>query len=179
MKLVALVLCVASLALVAAGCGGDDSSEASAAAEWADEFCTITREWGDELQRIGDEVGDLQSLSSDAIREAGEEADAATDAYVEDVRALGRPETESGQEVEDSLETLADEIEAESAEIEDAIEDASGITGIATTAREISTSLVAMFTALEQALEALEAADVDGELETALGESDACDDLVN
>ena len=99
--------------------------------EWADGFCTAVTSWTDELRRIGDDLRDPSSLSIDALKQAAGDVNAATDAFVEDVRALGAPETKSGREVQDSLENLADTVDAEKAEIEEAIEDASGVTGAA------------------------------------------------
>jgi ABC-type transporter Mla subunit MlaD len=161
----------------AAGCAGDDESDTSATTEWATDFCTATLAWSDELQRIGEDVSDFTSLSRETIEEAGEQVGTATDTFVEAVRDLGGPDTDSGDAVESSLETLADEVEAEQAEIEDAIEEISGITGLTTAAREVAASAAAMFTALEQTLTAIEEADVDGEIETAFQEAEACDEI--
>lgn len=176
--LAALALVVLSLALVASGCG-EDESDTSETTEWAAAFCTATLTWSDELQRIADDISDLASLSRDSIEQAGAEASEATDTFVEDIRELGGPNTESGQAVDDSLEALADEVEGERAEIEDALEDISGLTGLTTAAREVAASAAAMFTALEQAFGAIENADVDGEIATAFEEADACDEIAN
>jgi hypothetical protein len=173
----ALALVVVALALVASGCMGDDESETSATTEWAADFCTATVAWSDEVERIADDLSDLSSLSSDAIASAGEEARTATDTYVDELRDLGGPDTESGQAVEDSIEALADEVDDEMAEIEDAIEDMSGIAAITTAAREVASSAAAMFTALEQTFEAIEEADADGELAAAFDEAEPCDEL--
>ena len=174
---VVLVVAVLSLAVVA-GCGGDES-DTSATAEWADGFCTATLTWSDELQRIADDIGDLGSLSSETVTQAVEEAGTATDEYVEAVRDLGGPDTDSGDEIESSLEQLADEVEAEKAEIEDALEDVSGITGLATAGREVAASVSSMFVALERAFQEFEDADVSGELQTAFEESSACDEITD
>ena len=85
---------VVALALVATGCAGDDESETSATTEWASDFCTSTLAWSDELERIGEDVSDLTSLSSDTIRDAGEEARTATETYVDEIRGLGGPDTD-------------------------------------------------------------------------------------
>ena len=173
----AVAVAVLLLALVAAGCGSED--EASSAAEWADSFCTATQDWMNELERIGEDLSDLSTLSSETIDRAVEEARDATDTYVDDVRELGAPETESGDEIESSLENLADEVEAEKEEAEQALEDAEGegLPGLAAAGREIAASVSAMFAALQGTFAALEQADVDGELETALEGSTACDEL--
>jgi hypothetical protein len=174
-----LVTVVAALALVAAGCGGGDESSTSTTAEWADGFCTAVTTWTDELQRIRDELGDPTSVSIDSLQQAANEAEAATDSFVQDVRDLGRPETESGQAVEDSLQTLAGTVETENADLKAAVEDASGISGVASAVTAIGTSLTAMGTAFEQALTAIQNADADGELETAFEQTESCNELTS
>jgi hypothetical protein len=172
---VALVLVLGALALVAAGCGGDDEGT-SQTTEWAEEFCATTRAWGDELERIGDDL-DISSISSDALEQAAEDAREATDSYIEELRDLGGPDTESGDAIEQSVEELADEVESERDEIEDAIDDAGGLSGALTAAREIASSVAAMFTALERTLEAIDQADVDGELDAAFDEAESCEEF--
>lgn len=176
-----LLLLVAAFVLFAAGCGGDDEPAAgeATASEWADDFCTAVTEWTDELQRIGDDFGDPSSLSADTIEQAARDANAATDEFVSEVRSLGAPDIESGEEIRDSLETFADSVEAERDEIEEAIEDTSGITGITAAVAAIGASLSAMATAFQTTFETLESSDVSGELETALEESSACDEIAN
>jgi hypothetical protein len=175
----ALALVLVALALVATSCAGDDESDTAATTEWASDFCTATLTWSDELERIADDLSDLTSLSSDAIVSAGEEARTATDAYVDELRGLGGPDTDSGQAVEDSIETLASEVEEEMAEIEDAIEDISGITGITTAAREVRASAAAMFGAFEEAFRAIGDADESGEIATAFDEAESCSEIAS
>ena len=175
---VAAAAFLACFALAAAGCGGDDeSASASAPDEWAAGFCTAVSTWTDELQTIGDDITNPSSLNADALQDAAGDVSSATDAFVEDVRALGAPDTESGEEVRSSLETLADTVETEKTNIEQAADDVSGLTGLASAVSAIGTSLTAMGTAFETALEAIENADVGGELKTALEDSDDCAEL--
>jgi hypothetical protein len=178
MRVLALAALIASLALVASGCGGDDSSAASAD-EWAEEFCTTVQTWMDELERIGEDLGDASSLSADTIREAGEEADTATDDFVQSLRDLGAPETDSGNAVEEELEELADTVEAEREEIREIVDEAEGLGGVAEALGTIGNSIGAMGTALQQTLETLDDADASGELETALENAESCDELTN
>jgi hypothetical protein len=173
---VATAVMIALLALVASGCGGDDEpSGGTATAAWAADFCSAVTTWTDELQRIGDDLDDPSALDTDSIEQAADDLNAATEEFVDDVRALGPPDTDSGQEVEDSLDTLADTLETERADIEDAVQDVSGLSEIPGAISAIGTSLTAMGNAFSDALEALEDADVDGELERTLEETEECD----
>jgi hypothetical protein len=174
---VALALLVLSLG-VAAGCASDDPAT-DATAAWADSFCTATVEWTSELERIADNLSNLTDLSSASIEEAAEEAREATDTYTAEVRELGSPDTEGGDQIESSLETLADEVDGEMNEIEDAVEDAEGLQGLVTAGRDVAASVSAMFVSLQRVFETFEDADPAGELETAFEESDACDEIAN
>ncbi len=129
----------------------------------------------DELRAIGDDL--TSSLSEDGLKDAAESVSSATDTFIDDVRGLGRPDTESGQEVESSLDRLSNTLETEKADIEQTVDDISGLTGIPSAVTAIVTSLTAMSTAFQTALESIEDADVGDELQTALEDSDACADL--
>lgn len=165
------------LALTAAGCGGDDeASTATPTEEWADDFCGAVTTWTDDLQQIGDSISDSSS-SVDALREAGQQASDATDAFVQEVRGLGAPETESGDQIESSLDTLGDTLETEQNDISTAVEGIENLSDLPAAVTTIGTSLTAMGTALQTALTAIEDEDVGGELESAFDDSDACAEI--
>jgi ABC-type transporter Mla subunit MlaD len=176
MRFLVLVVCVASLALVAVGCGGDDESASSADA-WADEFCTTVTEWENELDQIGDELGDVSSFTTESLEQAADDADAATDDLIERLRDLGPPDTPSGDAIEQEVEELSDTVEAEREDIREALDDASGLGGLAEAVGQVGTSIAAMTTELEETLRAIDEADADGEVETAIEESEACDEI--
>jgi hypothetical protein len=171
-----LVLLIAAVALLAAGCGGDEAS-ATSAEEWADEFCTAVSDWREELEQIGEGIDDPSTLSIDALEEAADDASAATDEFIEEVRALGAPDTESGEEVEQSVESLADTAEAEKEDVDEAVDDVSNISDLPSALSTIGESLTAMATALQRTLDAIENGDVGDEIRTAFQESEACDEL--
>jgi hypothetical protein len=170
-----LVALVAALALVAAGCGGDDEA-ASSTDEWAEELCTSVRDWQDELDRIGDDLGDA-SLSRDSLEEAADEAETATDEFIERLRDLGAPETESGNAVEEEVEELADIVEEEREAIRESVDDIDGLGGVAEALGTIGASIAEMGTAAEQTLRSIDEADASGEVETALDNAESCDEL--
>jgi hypothetical protein len=177
MKLVSLAAVIASLALVAAGCGGDDEEEAGSTDEWAQELCTVAQDWMDELERIGDDLG--TDLSRDSLETAADEANAATDDFIESIRDLGGPDTESGNAVEEEVDELADIVEAERDQIRDAVDDAEGLGGVGTALGTIGASIAEMGTAVEETLQTIDDADPSGEVETAIDNAEACDSLRN
>jgi hypothetical protein len=176
--LVVLAL-VASLALVAAGCGGGDEEEASgdATVEWADGLCGAFDTWMTELESIQDSLSDPSSLSLDDLRTAAEDANAATETFVDDVRALGPLETDAESEIESSVQSLTDTIDAEKAKIEDAVDDAGGITGAISAASAVLSSLSTIASSFQSTVSDIEAAGMNGEIESAFREADSCDEL--
>ena len=170
-----LTFLVASLALVSTGCGGDDEPEASTAAEWAESLCTAITTWTDEMQEIQEAV----TPSAESIEQAADDVETATDDFIEEVRGLGAPETESGQAIEDAVQEFTDTAEAEKAEVLEAVDDVEDATDVASALSVVGTSLQAMATALQSMFEAFENEDVGGELETAFEETPACTELTN
>lgn len=164
-----------------AGCGGndDEASGATSAEQWADAFCTSVTTWTDELEQVGQRVGDPASLDVDGLEQAVGDALDATERLIEEIRALGRPDTESGEEVEQAIETLADTVESERENVETALGDVSDITDLPGAITAIGAGLTAMGTGFGQAVDALENADVDGELEAAFDNSEACDPITD
>jgi hypothetical protein len=174
----ALLVVVASLALVPAGCMGDDGSDASSTAEWADSFCTAITTWTTEIGRVAD--GLPSDFSAEGVERARDELSTATDTLIDEVESLGAPDIESGEEVEEAIATFRDTAETEKAEAEQAVEDAleeEGTGGIATALGVVSRSLQTMGTALQTMFEDFEEADAGGELNTAFEESQACQEI--
>ena len=179
MKKTLVAAAVAALALAAAGCGGDESPTASATDEWADGFCTAITTWTDSLQSVTDQFSSASALSQDGLEDAANDVQSSTETLVDDLRGLGRPETESGDAVESSVDELSTTLESEVANIESAAQGASGLTEIPGAITSITASLAAMSTAFSSTLQTIESADADAELRTALEDSPACADITS
>ena len=165
---------VVAVAGVAAGCGGDSDTEADPTAAWADGFCGAVNDWTDELQTITSQFSDTSNLSEDGLQSAAEDVRSATQTLVDDLKDLGAPETDSGQEVQSALDDLSTTLESETAAIENTAEDVSGITDLPDAISKIAASLSALNTAFSQTLQTIDDADVNGELQTALEDSPEC-----
>ena len=168
---------VLALAGVAAGCGGDDETESDPTAAWADGFCSAVTDWTDELRTITSQFSDTSNLSEDGLQSAASDVQSATQTLVDELRDLGAPETESGEEVKDALDTLSTTLEDESAAIENTANGVSGITELPSAITKISSSLSALGTAFSQTLQTIESADASGELRSALEDSPECADI--
>jgi ABC-type transporter Mla subunit MlaD len=111
-KLVASALVLSSaLAFLAAGCGGGKSSEE----KWASSVCTNIANWKDQIQKeVSDAQSELQSPSAGtmtAIKGNVQKASDATKQLASNLKALGAPNTSSGQQAKQQLDSLATQLE--------------------------------------------------------------------
>lgn len=177
-----VAICIAVLAVAAAGCGGNDESssttEATPASDWADGFCTAVTTWKDSVKGVTDQFTDLSSFSKDGLQSAVDDVQAATDTFVGDLKVLGTPDTQSGEDVKSSVDELATTLEDELASIQTTVDDTSGITAIPGAVTDISASLSAMSTQFSSTLTTIEDADAQGELKAAIQDSPVCADIV-
>ncbi len=178
-----VVTCLLASALVAAGCGGDDESSTTetsteaAAEEWASSVCSAVTTWKSDLEAAADPLTDLSSLSEESVRQAADDAKTATDTLTESLRSLGRPDIESGEQVESSLDDIVTEVENAANEVEAAVEGITSVTDIPSAVGTITTTVSDMSTEIDSAVQTLEDADARGELKTAFDNADSCDEL--
>lgn len=168
-------------AAILAGCGGgsDSSSGASgtessatAADDWANSVCEAFVAWNTSITDAGQAIRD--NPSEEGIRTAGEQIQTATQTLADDLRGLGRPDTESGQEAKDTVDQLATNLDTSLQKINEAMDNASGTTGAVTAASTIGTSLVEMADNVSTAFQQLQEIDAQGELQSAFEQGDSC-----
>ena len=173
-----LAACLLSLALLAAGCGGDDGSSSQVAPdEWADDFCSALTTYTDDLAAIAEPLTDVSSLSEDNIQEAAEDAQDSTEVFAEDMRSLGTPDIPSGDQVDGAVEALATELESGALELEAAVADVSSDADVPAALGTVTTTLSELGREVGRALQTIEDADTSGELETAFEDAESCGDL--
>ena len=175
---IALCAVVLGLALVAAGCGGDDSeSSATPTEEWTEGFCSAIVDWLGELERATGELRDYRSLSQEAFDQAGSDIRSATEVLTADLRGLGAPDTDSGDEARQALDTFVTSAEADLDEIEQAVEDVFGGTPITQAITTITAALTSINEAYTAMFASLRKIDPKKELQEALKDAESCDDL--
>jgi hypothetical protein len=166
---------VASLAVVAAGCGGSSgSSESTPAVDWAGDFCSAITTWTTSLT---DSVDTLRNgdVSKDSLQSVAGDAKSSTETLIDDLRGLGTPDTSSGEDAKSTLDDLADDLQGDVDDIETAVNEGSAsMIGTVTT---VTNTLVTMGNQLTTALTKLQQLDANGELEDAFNEADSCKDL--
>jgi hypothetical protein len=160
-------------AFLAAGCGGDDENSATA---WADDVCSAATTWRDSITSAADSLRG-GNLSEDSLTSAVDDLQSATNDFVDDVRGLGAPDTDSGEQAKKAIDQLADQADENLSTIESAVDDVSGASGVVQAMTTIGTALSTMASQVSSTVAELKQLDVGGELEAAFNEADSCKDL--
>jgi hypothetical protein len=167
---------VAGIALVAAGCGGDDES-VPAATQWAGDVCTAVNTWRNDV------ASTASSVTSDPTRaglqQAAEDAKSATETLIDTLKGLGAPDTEAGDQARSALETLSSGLQTDVDTIQQAVADASGVQGLLGAASTVSAALAQISAQLSTAMDQLGSLrDVDDQLQQAFADADSCDGVL-
>jgi F0F1-type ATP synthase membrane subunit b/b' len=177
MKRGSIVVVILISAFSLSGCGGDDGSETTSPSEWADSLCTDLSQWKSSVESVAASFSGGGNLSQEQIQDAVNEVASSTEMLVGNLQDLGRPDTDAGQEAEDAVNQLADELQTDIGEAERA---AAGVSSAADAAQAASSIQDTFTTAQDQVRSAvtdLEQLEPQGELTSALEQSDACNEL--
>lgn len=117
--LVALGLVVAAVAFVVLT--RDDGSGPVETTEWADSVCASLGEWRGAITSLADVQGEL---TAEALENSLDEADSATDELVDDLRSLGPPDLDAGDEAERALDDAAEGLRGSYDALREAAQDA-------------------------------------------------------
>jgi uncharacterized protein YoxC len=166
------VAVVAALAL-AAGCGGGDDS--SAAEQWASSACSAVNTWTSSIESIGDTL--KENPTKEGVDKAYDDLMSSTQTLVDDLKALGPPETEAGQEAQDAVNALADDLDQSLEEMQTAIDDASGASGVLSAISVVSGNLATMGDDVSSTIDMIEQLEGGQELKDAFDKADSCADL--
>jgi hypothetical protein len=171
---VAAASLVAALSVAASGCGGDDQSGAE---QWADSVCTDLNTWADSMTTaITGVMSQGLGVTSSDLRAAANQAQSATSRLVDDLREIGPPDTESGEQAQQELQQLGDSIEQHANKTRDLVEGAPGSgAGLVATARSVLVEIGAAADQVKGALTSLQQAGDD--IRDGIQGSDACSQL--
>ena len=133
----------------------------------------------DRLHLLRRRLAARRNLTEDKLRSAVEDVKSATSDFVDDVQALGPPDTDAGEQAQESLEALADDLEESTETIDKALEDASGPSETLEALTAVTGALSTMGSRLSSTFTELEQLDAGGELEDAFEEADSCDELTS
>jgi septation ring formation regulator EzrA len=111
-RLGAALILTALLAFAAAGCGG---SEPSATEDWAGDVCSAVSDWQDQIEKSAADIREqLQSPGVDTLEAIKNEITEAADASIdlsENLKSLEPPDTEAGDQAQQELEALGDQVD--------------------------------------------------------------------
>jgi hypothetical protein len=177
MKLALAPLALAVVLL--AGCGGSSSSSSEPSAkDWADGLCSAITTWSDSVKAAGESLKS-GSLSEGDLKKSSSEIKSATNTFADDLKGLGKPNTDAGQQAKDAIDKLATQINEDVGTLQSAVNDAAGkgTKGAVSAASSIATSLSTMSTQIASAASKLQQADAKGEIEQGFRDAPACKKL--
>ena len=164
-KRLALIAAVAIAALLAAGCGSSsDSGDATPTTEWADGLCSSITTWKSSITSIIDTLK-AGGLTKDSLTTAVDDAQSATNTFTTSLKDLGRPDTDAGQQAQDSVNELTTQIDDDMTKIQDTVSNASGVAGILAAVPTITTTIQSAGNQVADTISSFEALDAKGELE--------------
>jgi hypothetical protein len=170
----AVLVAAFCLAVLAAACGGDDSS----AEAWADDFCTAVEDWRERVQDAAGRLAEQETFSEEELDDAIHEAVAAYDDFLADLGELGPPDVQARDGIEQELDHLESVLRERAANARAGIDQPAGslseaLGRLAALARELAASAAT----IEETIANLRQRDPAGELQEALESSDACASL--
>jgi hypothetical protein len=180
----ALLAVVLAGAVLAAGCGGSSNKSSSGSSsntvstdEWAGNLCDAFVSWTTTVRSAGDSL--KSNVTKDSVKSAAGKMKDATSKLKNDLKGLGKPDTDAGDKAKQTIDTLAGQLQTDADKIETAIGNVSGGKGVIPAVSTISTTLQNVGTQVRTAFTNLQNVDAKGELEKAFNKSDSCKKLTN
>ena len=171
---IALLLVVTA---ILAGCGSKESSQPATTTDWANGVCTAITAWTDSVKSAAAPLKG-GNVSKDSLQSATDDVKSATNTLESDLKGLGKPDTQAGQQARDSLDQLSSELRTNADTIQTARDGASDISGILSAVATVGATLVTMQSQVSSTFNSLKQLDVKGELQTAFQQASACQQLV-
>ena len=101
----------------------------------------------------------------------------ATNTFTTSLKDLGRPDTDAGQQAQDSVNELTTQIEEDMTKIQDTVSNASGVAGILAAVPTITTTIQSAGNQVADTISGFQALDAKGELENAFKDAESCKTL--
>ena len=164
------------LSVLAAGCGGNDTSSAES---WAGDVCTELDTWAMSVSTtIRNVMAQGAGVSRADLRAAANQASTATSDLVDGLKGIGPPDTDSGDQAQQQVNQLADQLRGHSDEVRSLVENApSTLSGLVTTAQSVLAQIGTAADQVKTTLASLE--QLGSDLKSGIEQSDACTELRN
>jgi hypothetical protein len=164
------------IAVLAAGCGSKKSAAPATTTDWANGVCTAVSTWETSVKAAADPLKS-GNISKDSLQSAADDVKSATETLRSDLKDLGKPNTQAGQQAKDAVDTLSSDLNADVDTIKSAVDGASGISGIAGAVTTATTTFATMKTQVSSTITSLQQLDAKGELKTAFRQAASCQQL--
>jgi hypothetical protein len=172
---------VAGLALVVSGCSESDDgsgSEPTAAESWASDVCSTVGAWTTTVEGARETLSSPRDLSANEIEATFAEVRTATSTLVDELGGLGAPDTEAGDEAQDRIASLSEDLQAQADVVEDASGDqAEGVGELLARVSTVTGAVSQMVSDTRAAVADLRTLDGAQELEDAFTSTASCEDL--
>ena len=158
----------------------EDDQESTS--EWADSVCTSLSDWRSSITSLADPAD--EPPTTETLRDRLDQADDATSGLVDELRDLGPPDLETGDEVQQALDSAAAGLAASWADAQSTAEDAADADNQAELLEalaDLADDFAALAGQAEDIVATLQSAslfgDASAELEQAFAASDSCQAL--
>ncbi len=174
-RMLPAIAVLAAIVVLAAGCGSSNksaetSTQTSATVEWAGGLCSALTTYTTSLTAAATKL--TGNLSKSGVQDAADSVKSATETFVSDTKGLGKPETSSGQQAKDTIDTLSTNLNKDVS----TIQDAAG-SGLLKGASTITTTLTTVQSQITTAFNQLKGLDAKGELSQAFSDAPSCSSL--
>lgn len=174
---------VAAMAVAVTGCGDSDDgsgSEPTAAESWASDMCSTVGAWTTTIADARTALSSPRDLSANEIESTFAEVRTATTTLVEDLGDLGAPDTDAGDEAEERIASLSEQLQEQADIVEDAVGGesqgmAERLAGVST----VSAAVAQMISDAQAAVADIRTLDGAQELEDAISGASSCQDLTS
>jgi hypothetical protein len=171
----ALAALVTAVALLAAGCGGSD--DASPQEQWAADVCGALSDWESSVSSIATDFSG--GVSKDVLSQKVDDAEQATSDLVDELKSIGPPETEAGDQAKSEIDAFADTASTSVASIKSEADSlqGSGVAGFTAGVASITAELNTVVQSAKTTLANVEQLDATGQLKTAIENDPTCQSL--
>ena len=177
----AVVIGIAAIVIAAIAMRLSDDDGPQTTEEWAGEVCTSLSDWRDSITSLADVSG--EPLTADTLRDKLGEAEDATSDLVTQLRDLGPPDLEEGDELQQQLDESAAELESRFDDLKESAEAAADAPAseFLQQLAGLTSDFAALQTAISTTVSSLENANVaedsKAELQQAFADAPSCQAL--
>jgi hypothetical protein len=168
---VSLAALLASLAVLAAGCG--KSSKPPTPADWANGVCSALTTWKTSITSAVDSVKS-GNVSKDSVKSAADDAKNATNKLTDDLKKLGKPNTAAGAQAQQTVDQLSTQVSDGVDTIETSVKNISSVSSALDAVTTVNSTLKTLGDDISTAFKTLSGLQPGSELQKAFQSAPDC-----